>query len=156
MPSFKLKKFSHADWRLKEIAPDLLDKVLAAFPRHLSARGLGLAPATPLDYERLVSILANPDEDIPQAMVDALFFVHEMSDPEAMEGLLEMAGKRGVLLDLSEDPTPADVAIAVWLAAPRLLEEKHAEACVLLSDLLSTMPAPDKSPRTSPNAIPQH
>jgi hypothetical protein len=57
-------------------------------------------------------------------MVDAL------ADEDAMERLLDASQKRGVVLDLGDDPTPADVAVELWLAARAFLEEAHAEVAV--------------------------
>jgi hypothetical protein len=130
MATFKLRKFSQPD-ALKIIAPELLAAFLKPFENYLEKRGLVLRRDGTLDYDRLVSILVNPDEDIPEIMVDALYFVHEMSDESVMDDLLALAKTRGVALSFNQEPTPADVAIALWQAAPRLLEEKHAEACVL-------------------------
>ena len=80
-----------------------------------------------LDYEHLVEVLMSPDADTPKDLVDALFFVNEMSTDNCMDLLLEEAEKKGLSLDGKPDPTAADVAVQVFLQDRRLLERKHAE-----------------------------
>ena len=98
---------------------------------YFRGRGVALPEDGALDYEQLVSVLMNPDDDVPAQMVDALYFVHEMADNDAMEQLLSAARTRGLDLDLGDEPTAADVAVTVWLAAPDLLQELHAESYVM-------------------------
>ena len=80
-----------------------------------------------MDHERLVEVLMSPDTDTPRDLVDALFFVNEMSTDECMDILLEEAENNGISLDGKPDPTAADVAVQVFLQDRRLLERKHAE-----------------------------
>ena len=86
-------------------------------------------PSSPngLDYERLVGVLMDPAPNTPEALLDALFFVNEMSTDECMDILLEEAETNGLALDGKPDPTAADVAAQVFLQDKALLERKHAE-----------------------------
>jgi hypothetical protein len=129
MATFRLRKFSHPD-ALKAISPARLVKFLRPYEGYFAARAVALPEDGDLDYEQIVSVLMNPDEDVPATMVEALYFVHEMADNDVMEGLLAAARTRHLELDLGEEPTAADVAVAVWLVAPDLLQEMHAESYV--------------------------
>ena len=129
MATYNLRRFAQPAV-LKAIAPKRLHEFLGPYQPYFEGRGLKL-PATSssngLDYERLVGVLMDPVPDTPEALLDALFFVHEMSTPEGMEVLLEEAETNGISLDGKPDPTAADVAVQVFLQDRRLLERKHAE-----------------------------
>ena len=60
-------------------------------------------------------------------MVIPLVLVDEMSTEPQMDRLLAAAIQREIKLSLTGNNSPADVAVQVWLQAPRLLEELHAE-----------------------------
>lgn len=130
MATFTVRRFSDPD-ALRAIAPARLLTFLRPFAAYLTGRGLSLADEGTLDYETLSSVLMAPDEDVPERMVDALYFVNEMSQPEAMIQILAAARERELKLDLDDEPTAADVAVAAWLLAPDLLEEMHAETFAL-------------------------
>jgi len=68
-----------------------------------------------------------PDSDTPKELLDALFFVDEMANPEGMNALLDESQQQGLSLGGNPDPTPADVAVQVWLQNSDVLERKHAE-----------------------------
>jgi len=130
MSTFKLRRFSHPD-SLRAVAPERLLAFLRPFDVYLTARGFRFpSEHQQIDYDVLVRVLMNPDEDVPPKMVDALYVVHEMAEDDTMERLLDLAHQRNVDLDLDDDPTAADVAIALWLTAPDLLRELHAETFV--------------------------
>jgi len=129
MSTFKLRRFNHPD-ALKAIDEQRLITFLLPYKGYLVRRAVDLNPNGRLDYERLVDALMNPDEDVPEKMVEALYFVHEMADPNVMETILSLARKRSIVLDLDDEPTAADVAVAMWLAAPDLLRELQAESSV--------------------------
>jgi hypothetical protein len=129
MATFNLKRFSRPGG-LKAIRADHLVSLLAPYSAFFVARGVTLPPAGDedrLDYEGLVRVLMTPDSDTPSDLANALFFVHEMSTPGGMDELLPAAEAEGIAITGNPDPTPADVAVQVWLRDPRLLERKHAE-----------------------------
>jgi hypothetical protein len=128
MATFKLRRFSNPDI-LKQVEPGRLTRFLLPHRNYLSARGVALHLPV-IDYEKLASVLMSPEEGLPIEIVNALFMVDAMADEDAMEHLLDTAQKREIVLDLGDDPTPADVAIELWLTARALLEEAHAEAAV--------------------------
>ena len=129
MATYNLRRFAHADG-LKAIAREHLLALLEPYKSYFDGRGLTLpAPSTSdeLNYEQLVGVLMNPDTDTPKGLLDALYFVHEMATPECMDVLLNEAETNGISLDGNPDPTPADVAVQVYLKDRNLLERKHAE-----------------------------
>jgi len=99
--------------------------------------GNGPAPAaghSGLDYEALAAVLISPDDDTPQALVDALYMIHEMATEDGMQTLLEaieqMPKDDRIAISHASEQTPADVAVQVWLKAPEILDRKHAEQVV--------------------------
>ena len=129
MATYNLQRFAQPDG-LKAITPPHLMKFLKPHFPYFRSRGVSLPPPGPsneLDYDRLVAVLMSPGTDTPKELLDALFFVHEMSTQESMDVLLEEAESHGISLDGQLDPTAADVAIQVFLKDRRLLERKHAE-----------------------------
>ena len=115
--------------RLKEIAPDRLILFLSAWSDYFIGRGLDLATADTSDmpFDTIATILMNPDQDAPEGMVNALYYVHETASHEPMEELIERAETAGLEIEQDEKSTPADVAVQIWLAKPDLLERQHAE-----------------------------
>ena len=129
MATYNLRRFANAA-SLKAIGPQHLLEFLEPYRPYFENRDLTL-PTSPasdgLDYERLVYVLMSPGTDTPEALLDALFFVNEMSADECMDILLEEAETKGLSLDGKLDPTAADVAVQVFLQDRQLLERKHAE-----------------------------
>jgi hypothetical protein len=132
MGTFRPKSFSEPD-RLKTITPRRLRAFLAPYEPYLRDRGLAL-PSNgygDIDYDLLAQILMHPDDQVPNAMVDALYYVDEMANDEGMDRLMEATSAADVHLDLGPIPTSADVAIAAWLNSPDLLRRVHAETYAL-------------------------
>ena len=127
MPTFNPRFFSEPD-RLKTIKPERLIAFLATFSTYLSGRGFHFPDesSADLDYQRLAAILMHPDDQVPRAMVDSLYYVHEMSDEDAFDHLVALAKEHGVALD--PEVSAGDVAIELWLKAPEVLQGAHAEA----------------------------
>lgn len=129
MATYNLRRFSHPEG-LKAIKKEHLLSLLIPHDNFLSARGVTLPPQTSadgLDYERLIHVFMSPETDTPKELANALYFIHEMATTEGMDELLNEAEKKGLRLDGNPDPTPADVAVQVWLQDRELLERKHAE-----------------------------
>ena len=142
MATYNLRRFAHPDG-LKAIAPKHLLAFLEPHRAYFASRGLRLPPpsaANGLDYERLVSVLMDPVLDTPKELLDALFFVHEMSTDECMDVLLEEAESHGLSLNGQTDPTAADVAVQIFLKDKALLERKHAERYLTRPRLSVTTP----------------
>ena len=129
MATYNLRRFAQPA-ALKAIAPKRLQEFLGPYRSYVDGRGLPLPSpnaSNGLDHEQLVEVLMSPDADTPKDLVDALFFVNEMSTDENMDLLLEEAETKGLSLDGKPDPTAADVAVQVFLQDRQLLERKHAE-----------------------------
>jgi hypothetical protein len=129
--TYNLRRFSQPD-ALKAIGHEHLIAFLNPHAKFLTKRGFMLPPSghdDGLDYEGLANILMTPDSDIPNDLVDALYFVHEMATAEGMDELLKEVEHNGNSIQLADnpDPTPADVAIQVWLQDKDLLQRKHSE-----------------------------
>lgn len=129
MATYNLRRFSHAEG-LKVIGIEHLLALLNPHKAYFEGRGLRFplpSSSADLDYDQLVEVLMSPDTSTPSSLLDALYYVHEMSTPEAMDVLLQEAEDNGISLDGKPDPTPADVAVQVYLKNKDLLERKHAE-----------------------------
>lgn len=128
MAKFDLHRLFTDPATLRSIAPEHLWSLLARHAEALASGGLVLPAGAgePLDYETLARLLMAP-EKLPEALREAFFFVHEMATPAGMECLLEAAEQACLPIAGLPAPSPADVAVQVWLADPDLLERKHAE-----------------------------
>lgn len=128
MATFNPRVFTNPS-RLKEIAPDRLSRFLLTWSNYFLGKGLNLAAIDTSDmpFDTIAAILMNPDQDVPESMVNALYYVHETASHEPMEELIERAEKAGLEIEHDEKSTPADVAVQIWLAKPDLLERQHAE-----------------------------
>lgn len=128
MPSFNPRIFTNPD-RLKQISPERLKTFLCKWNDYFKGRDLDLAaaPVDDLPFEKIAAILMNPDENVPDEMVDALYYVHETASHESMEELLDQAEAAGIAIDADDEPTAADVSVQIWLANPTLLQRQHAE-----------------------------
>ena len=129
MPTISLRRFSNSD-ALKHISDANLIKLLSPYKDFLKKRSFQL-PATAdsgeIDHETLANIFMTPDTDTPEELLNALFFIDEMSSPEMMDKLIESANDRKIDLELGDEPEPADVAVRLWLQDQTLFEEIHAE-----------------------------
>jgi hypothetical protein len=96
---------------------------------HLEQRGFAWPHAAnePIEYEKLAHLLHFPKDGLPPQMVLRLVLVDEMSTDLQMDRLLGAAIQRQIKFSLAGSCSPSDVAVQVWLQAPRLLEELHAE-----------------------------
>jgi hypothetical protein len=156
MPTFNLRKFSEPD-RLKTIKPSRLIEFLKPYNDYLARRGSMLPAGSDdeIDYESLANILIHPDDSVPRQMVDALFFVHGMADAEQMDELLGSAKQLQLPLEHDQESSPADVAVQIWLLAPDLLQEKHAEAAAIRQRNFAYFAGRSGKPRGFPQAGPE-
>ncbi|MEX0653920.1 MAG: hypothetical protein WD534_12745 [Phycisphaeraceae bacterium] len=124
--SFKLRHFSNPSI-LRNINRTLLVAFLDPHRAFLAQRGFDLVNSDEFDYDALVAILMSPDEDTPDTLLDALFFVDEMSLPDCHEDLLTEAYAEDIDLPESDGITTADLAVRLWLTDSNILERMHAE-----------------------------
>ncbi|HYD02456.1 MAG TPA: hypothetical protein VEB22_14610 [Phycisphaerales bacterium] len=127
---------------LREIAPPTLLALLTPHAEFLGRHHVAL-PGDParLDYDAVAAAILQPRTDTPAALIDALWHIHEMATPQAMDGLLDEAHRAAIRLDADDLYSPADIAAQVWLAAPDLLRRKHAEQAVLRRKTFESFPA---------------
>lgn len=124
--SFRLRRFS-SPHVLKQIAQPLLIRFLHPHRAFFASRDIVLAGTGGLDYDALAEALMNPGEDAPEKLLDALYFVDELSAPEMYEDLLELARSSDVPLADAPDLSCADLAVRIWLDNADALQRYHAE-----------------------------
>lgn len=109
---------------LRQIRRDLLLAWLGPAAGYLARRGLCLPDPdseAPAPCEQLAAVFLDPTPDMPPALVDSLFLIHEMATPAGLDVLREGAQRNGLGLELADDQlTPADAAVKMWLADPAL------------------------------------
>jgi hypothetical protein len=123
MATFSFRRFASPE-ALGKIQERYLRDLLQPHGDYFARHGLQLDDDRPLDHDAVFRVLAEADEATPDALVNALYLVHETSSPGHMEDLLR-AVPEGFFGDTS-DLTPADVAVQVWRRDPALLERVHA------------------------------
>jgi hypothetical protein len=129
VPAFNLKRFCRYDG-LACIQPTNLLRLLRPFREYLQRRGWAVPLGPTLSRAQLKSlldVLISPDGDTPEALTDALFYIHEMSTPEGMDLLLPEVNKAECKSGWFGEFSPADVAVKAWLDDPEMLQRKHAE-----------------------------
>ena len=129
MSAFNPRSFTSPD-RLRSMSASHLIMFFGRWSEYFAGRGLDLAGVSANDfpYEKLAKILLEPDQSVPEPMVNALFYVHETATDEAMNELLDRAKSAGIDGLIEPSPSPADVALQIWLTRPDLLELQHAES----------------------------
>jgi hypothetical protein len=129
VPTFNLKRFARPDG-LSCIETAHLLRLLVPFADYFARRGLVLPTAVgagQLDLKELLGILVSPDGDTPQSLIDALYFIHEMSTPRGMDMLLSEVDVEGCKASWLGEFHPADIAVKAWLDDPEMLQRRHAE-----------------------------
>ncbi|MBB6193192.1 hypothetical protein FHS51_003448 [Sphingobium wenxiniae] len=130
MPTFNPRLFTKAD-RLKNISAANLVALFSPWSEYLAGRGVELIDdEDEFPFDRLSSVLMTPTDETPTELVDALYFIHESASDLRIEDLLNMARTNGLDLAHSDDATPADVAVQIWLLRPDLLRDSHNRAVV--------------------------
>lgn len=131
MATFNPRRFTKPEV-LRTIGRSHLIDFLRRFESYFTANGFVIpadTDAAEIDYETLSIILASPAHDPPLKLVDALYFINDLSTDEGLNALLDVADEAGIELD-GDDHSPADVAVRVWLADPALLEQQQAKQFV--------------------------
>jgi len=128
MTTLRLRSFTNLV-SLRAIQPSRLLALLGPHQTYLAGRGLAVPDSReqlPLDYERLVAVLATPDAGTPQELLDVLFLIDELANRGSMEQLLDSVSPEELGLTPDDLPSPADVVTEVWLRFPELLRDHHA------------------------------
>ena len=122
----QFKSFARPDL-LKTIHPKHLANLLEPHRRFLEDRGFDLAAGAEqeLDCLALAGILAQPDEETPSDLVEALYVIESFSDEQHFDDLLAMAEAAG--MEVGEEETAVDLAVRLYLHDANLLERKLRE-----------------------------
>jgi hypothetical protein len=126
MARFNLKSFAQPDL-LKKIQPANLIPLLEPFRMFLEMKGFSLPSSADrqIDATALGGILAQPDEDMPGDLVEALHLIGSLGSDERFDELLDMAAANQIETD--GEVTALDLATQIWLKNPEALERKEHE-----------------------------
>jgi hypothetical protein len=126
MARFNLRSFAQPDL-LKKIQPANLIPLLEPFRMFLDMKGFDLPSGTDqeIDATTLGGILAQPDEDMPGDLVEALHLIGSIGSDERFDELLDLAGAHQIETD--GEVTALDLATQIWLKNPEALERKEHE-----------------------------
>lgn len=125
MASFDPKVFTRPDG-LKRIANANLLAFLEPHRTYLAGRGFFFPTDPMLDFphEELAKLLMQYDENIPDDLVNGLYYIDEVASNETLEDMLDRAKDAEITLTVDGKSTPADVATQIWNAKPELLVER--------------------------------
>ena len=141
MATLILRRFSRPGI-LRAIPPARLLTFLKPHRRYFLSRSVDLPLSTAsgeFDYESLAKVFGTRHET-PKELVDAIYFIDEMSTHEGMDALLAEANKRNLKLPAGSEHSPADIAVQVWLLDKDILERLHAEPAHRQSAILRVLP----------------
>jgi len=124
--ALKFKSFAQPDL-LKRIQPQNLIRLLEPHRLFLDMKGFSFPAGNgaEIEYLALAGILAQPDEDMPSDLVEALHLIGNFSGDEYFDDLLELA--HGASLEVGGDATTPDLATRIYLHDPQILERKERE-----------------------------
>lgn len=127
MARSSLRSFAQPDL-LKKIRPANLILLFEPFRMFLEMKGFSLPSGADqeVDAKALGGILAQPDEDMPGDLVEALHLIGSLGSDERFDELLDMAAASQIETD--GDVTALDLATQIWLRNPEALERiEHEE-----------------------------
>lgn len=128
--SYKLQHFARPEF-LKRIDRTLLVSFLRPYSEYFAGREVEVVDSDELDYDAIAHALVTVDDGAPEDLLDALFFVDEMSVPEVYDDLLDEALAANVPLGDSDDMNDADLVLRVWMNDRQIIERMHAERHVI-------------------------
>jgi len=122
----QFKSFARPDL-LKTIHPKNLIRLVEPHRIFLEDRGFRVPEAADqeLDYLALAGILAQPDEETPPELIEALYVIESFSEDQHFDELLAMAESAGI--EAGEEETTVDLAVRLYLHDASLLERKLRE-----------------------------
>jgi len=126
MARFNLKSFAQPEL-LKKIQPANLLPLLQPFHLFFEMKGfsLPLNPDQEIDATALGCVLAQPDEDMPGDLVEALHLIGTIGSDDRFDELLDLAVANGIETD--GEVTALDLAVQIWLKNPDALERRERE-----------------------------
>lgn len=127
--SFRLKRFTNVAI-LKRIDFELLIRFFESkdgFRHFLKDRGFQWTrDGAAFDFDDLARILMSPGVDTPEDLLDALYFVDNLAEPDCYDRILHECQELAIDLGTG-DPSPEDLALIAWMADPNILQRVHAE-----------------------------
>lgn len=156
MPNLNARRFTEPD-TLSKIKREYLIRWLQPANGYLLSQGVVLPDAAStdeVDCKRLAAVFMDPGEDMPKNLVDSLYIIHEMSNQNGMDAILEAFTQTGMDLDISDEYVPADVAVQAWLMDSELLGQLHNQHQLILPRSFiyfstATFPVPKFDPPSS-------
>lgn len=126
MARSSLKSFAQPDL-LKKIQTKHLIPLFEPFRMFLEMKGFSLPSGADqeIDATALGGLLAQPDEDMPGDLVEALHLIGSLGSDERFDELLDMAAANQIETD--GEVTALDLATQIWLKNPEVLERKQDE-----------------------------
>ena len=77
-------------------------------------------------FEKLAKVMVTLDSNTPEELLKSLYFVDNFSDDLYFDPLLEIARAQNIP-SISDDITPGDLALTLWLNCPDAVEQFHAD-----------------------------
>jgi hypothetical protein len=126
MARLNLRSFAQPDLLTGLQAANLLN-LLTPFQMFFEMKGVELPtnPTDPIDVRALAAVLAQPDEDMPGDLVEALYLISSLGSEDRFDELLVLADANGIEAD--SEVTPLDLATQIWLKNPDALERMEQE-----------------------------
>lgn len=133
MPRVSFSNLTHSV--LRRISPPILFELLNPHREFFIQAGYAAFPAqcpgrdddATFDCTAIHTLIHSAAHDCPEKLDEALYFINSVADGDHSDRLLFGAGKAKVELNLDDDSTAADIAVRVWMRAPRIIESLHAE-----------------------------
>jgi hypothetical protein len=115
---------------LKTIQLINLTRILKPCQTVLEAGGVRLPESNEaeIDYLRLATVLASPDERMDSDTIEGLHIISTLGTDDNFDMLLDIARRNFIEVDL--DATACDIAARIWLEQPQALQLKDRERMV--------------------------
>lgn len=126
MPIHRLTHFSNPAV-LQTIAPATLSALLQPYAACLNNAGVTLpldGSSVPPDYSRLAELFIAAPDEVPDELIEALFYIDGLATPDGMDGLLQAFPE---IAPPWHAWTPIDVAVQAWLLDRNRFEQVFAE-----------------------------
>ncbi|MEL6311206.1 MAG: hypothetical protein AAFQ17_02390, partial [Pseudomonadota bacterium] len=120
----RLTRFAKPDI-LRSIDPKLLVNLLAPHARWAEGNGLNLTTSDDLDYDRLALLLIGAQGDVPDALLDLICLIDDMSADRMEDQVRGLAARLKV--PVGDEDANADIVVRLALHDPNALAELHVE-----------------------------
>jgi len=128
MPRLQFKNFSDLNFIQSVDKPRFLGPLLAGHKDYFARQQLDVTQLTNNDgcERRLLAVFTRPDEEMPSALLEALYVLDDLADISGHDRILAEADRLGIdLTPLGGNLTPGEFAIAVRQAHPHLIQVCH-------------------------------